>query len=539
MQGLMMDRALTIHSILDYAERNHGQREIVSVTADNPCHRYTYSDAFARTKQLANALSSLGARMGDRIGTLAWNDHRHFEIYYASSCNGMVCHTINPRLFEQQLIYIINHAEDKVLFTDPAFIPLLEQLATKLDELPILVVLSDKANMPKSGSLKLICYETLLEGESPQIDWPDFGEDTAAALCYTSGTTGNPKGVLFSHRSTLLHAYAVALPDVFNLSTRDSVLPVVPMFHACAWGIPYAAPLVGAKLVFPGPKMADGATLHNLMESEQVTLALGVPTVWLALLDYLRINDLKLTTLNRTVVGGAACPSSIMDEFRETFGVTTHHAWGMTELSPLGTLNSPNSEWSELNTEQRAQQRLKQGRGICGINLKIVDENNNELPWDGVAFGALKVRGPWVCSDYFKLESESSAHHADGWFDTGDVASIDEQGFLKIVDRSKDLIKSGGEWISSVELENIAMTHPGVQEAAVIGIADEKWTERPLLVVVPKNGADVDTSDLLMHFDGKIAKWSIPEKALLVAELPHTATGKISKMQLRQQVKSG
>ena len=536
MKGLMMDWPLTIRSILTHAERNHGHREIISVTADNPRHQYTYADAFARTRQLANALNELGASTGDRIATLAWNDYRHFEIYYASSCSGMVCHTINPRLFEAQLVYIVNHAEDKILFVDPAFIPLLESLAPKLDQVPILVVLSDKANMPGSQSLELLCYETLLEGESDQIDWPDLDENEACALCYTSGTTGNPKGVLFSHRSAVLHACAEALPDAFNLSSKDSILPVVPMFHVGAWGIPYSAPLVGANLVLPGPKMADGETLHQLMENEQVTLALGVPTVWLALLDYLRDNDLTLTTLNRTVVGGAACPSSIMDEFREKHGVITHHAWGMTETSPVGTINSPNAEWPDLNEEQRAEQRVKQGRGIYGVDLKIVDEDNNELPWNGVAFGALKARGPWVCSDYYRLDGESSAHQQDGWLDTGDVASIDDQGYLKIVDRSKDLIKSGGEWISSVELENIAMTYPGVQEAAVIGIADKKWTERPLLVVVPKNAATLDTSDLLRHFVGKLAKWSIPQTVLLVDQLPHTATGKISKLELRQQI---
>jgi len=536
MNGLMMNRPLTINMIMEHAERYHPHREIVSVTKDNPRHRYCYADAFSRVRQLANALNNLGAKMGEPIATLAWNDYRHFEIYYATSCNGMVCHTINPRLFEDQLRYIINHAGDKLLFTDPAFIPLLEQLVPRLDKVPTLIVLSDKANMPNSETLELLCYEVLLEGESDQIEWPELDENTASSLCYTSGTTGNPKGVLSSHRATVLHAYAEALPDAFNLSCTDSVLPVVPMFHASAWGVAYSAAMVGAKLVFPGPKMADGEVLHDLMENEQVTLALGVPTVWLALLNYLRENKLTLSTLNRTVVGGAACPASIMDEFRERYGVTTHHAWGMTELNPLGTINTPTAEWSELSEAQQAEQRAKQGRGICGIELKIVDEENRQQPWDGQSFGSLKVRGSWVCSGYFKLEGESEAHQKDGWFDTGDVATIDESGFMNIVDRTKDLIKSGGEWISSIELENIVMNHPGVQEAAVISMPDDNWTERPLLIVVPVLNSEVKSSDLLEYYSGKIAKWSIPDKVIFVDELPHTATGKISKLQLRKQI---
>jgi len=533
---LMMNCPLTINMIMEHAERYHPHREIVSVTKDNPRHRYCYADAFSRVRQLANALDNLGAKMGDPIATLAWNDYRHFEIYYASSCNGMICHTINPRLFADQLSYLIDHAGDRFLFPDPAFIPLLEKLVPRLDKVPTLIVLSDKANMPNSESLELLCYEVLLEGESDQIVWPELDENTASSLCYTSGTTGNPKGVLSSHRATVLHAYAEALPDVFNLSCKDTVLPVVPMFHASAWGVAYSAALVGAKLVFPGPKMADGEVLHELMENEQVTLALGVPTVWLALLNYLRENNLTLNWLNRTVVGGAACPASIMDEFREKHGVTTHHAWGMTELNPLGTLNSPTAEWSGLDDGQQAEQRAKQGRAICGIELKIVDEENQQQPWDGQAFGALKVRGPWVCSGYYKPEGESEAHQEDGWFDTGDVATIDESGFMNIVDRTKDLIKSGGEWISSIELENIAMNHPDVQEAAVISVPDDNWTERPLLVVVPGLNSKVKSSVLLEYYSGKIAKWSIPDKVIFVDELPHTATGKISKLQLRKQI---
>ncbi|WP_237066715.1 long-chain-fatty-acid--CoA ligase [Microbulbifer guangxiensis] len=531
MNGLMMGTPLTLTGVMRHAQQNFPDSEIVSVTADNPLHRYRYRDAFARTAQLANALRELGARPGDRIGTLAWNDYRHFELYYATSCSGLVCHTINPRLFAEQVAYIIRHAEDRWLFIDPMFIPLLEALSDQLECVKGYVVLTNSANMPETSLPNVLCYETLLESQPTSFDWPELDEQAAAALCYTSGTTGNPKGVLYSHRAMVLHTYGVLLPNVFNLQQHEAVLPVVPMFHVNAWSIPYAVPAVGAKLVLPGPKMADGETLSSLMNNEGVTIAAGVPTVWMALLKYLRENDETLTSLNRVVVGGSACPWSIMEEFEQRHGVYTHHAWGMTEMSPLGTYNSRIAE--TLPAEQARALRLKQGVAAYGVEMRIVDDEGRELPRDGVAFGALQVRGPWVCERYFK--AEESALTADGWFDTGDVATIDPQGYLGITDRTKDVIKSGGEWISSIELENIAAAQPGVAEAAVIGVPHEKWSERPLLVVVPAIGAQLDRQTLLSAFEGKVAKWWIPEDCVVIDEIPHTATGKVSKKDLREQ----
>lgn len=537
MRGLMMDIPLLITSIMKHAEKNHPAREVVSVTADQPLHRYTYAEAFQRARQLANALTKLGMRTGDRIGTLAWNDYRHLEVYYAVSCAGAICHTVNPRLFAEQIAYIVNHAGNRWLFTDVAFMPLLEKLQDHLKGVEGFVVLTDSAHMPKTSLSNVMCYEELLAAESDEFEWPDLGEYTASSLCYTSGTTGNPKGVLYSHRSTVLHSFAAISPDVFGLSQRDSVLAVVPMFHANAWGTAYAAPMVGAKLVFPGPKMGDGETLHALMESEEVTLSLGVPTVWLALLNYLSETGKTLTTLKRTVVGGAACPVSIMEEFQERHGVYVHHAWGMTEMSPLGTFNTLKAGMEKLPKEELLNVQSKQGRGVFCVEMKITDEENNELPWDGTNFGALKVRGPFICSDYFKLEGKSDAHDADGWFSTGDVATIDPDGYMQITDRTKDVIKSGGEWISSIDLENTAVAHPAVAEAAVIGAYHPKWTERPLLIVVKQPGKDVSKEELLASFEGQVAKWWIPEDVAFVSELPHTATGKLNKVALREQFK--
>lgn len=537
MRGLMMDVPLLITSIMRFAEQNHGSREIVSVTADQPLHRYTYAEAFQRARRLANALNTLGMRTGDRVATLAWNDYRHFETYYTVSCAGGVCHTINPRLFVEQIVYIINHAEDRWIFTDLVFVPLLEKIQDQLEGVEGFVVLTDEAHMPESSLSNLYCYETLLASESDRFEWPNLDENAASALCYTSGTTGNPKGVLYSHRSTVLHSFCASLPDVFGLSARDTVLPVVPMFHANAWGAPYAAPMVGAKLVFPGPKMADGEVLHSLMEGESVTLSLGVPTVWLALLNYLAESGKTLKSLKRTVVGGAACPVSIMEEFREKHDVYVHHAWGMTEMSPLGTFNTPKAGMEDLSGDELTKLQAKQGRGVFGVEMKITDDDNNEQPWDGAKFGALKVRGPFICSDYFRLEGQSDVHDADGWFNTGDVATIDPEGFMQITDRTKDVIKSGGEWISSIDLENAAVGHPAVAEAAVIGIYHPKWTERPLLIVVKKEGEEVSKEELLQWYDGKVAKWWIPEDVAFVEELPHTATGKLQKVTLREQFK--
>ncbi|MCC5868977.1 MAG: long-chain fatty acid--CoA ligase [Gammaproteobacteria bacterium] len=534
MQGLMMTQALTIGSLMAHAQRLHPHQQIVSVTADHGVFRYAYRDCFARSARLANALARLGMDRGDRVATLAWNDHRHMELYYAVSCSGGICHTVNPRLFPEQIRWILDHAEARLLFIDAMFLPLVEKLAPALQHIEHIVVMSGAQAMPATALPNVLCYETLLEEADAHFDWPTLDADDAAALCYTSGTTGNPKGVLYSHRALLLHAYACTMPDVMNLARHDVVLPVVPMFHVNAWGVPYAAILVGAKLVLPGPKMGDGETLAGLMDDEGVTLALGVPTVWQGLLEYLRKSSRKLRTLRRTIVGGSACPLSMMQAFEREQNVWVHHAWGMTELSPLGTFNAPPPGYDALPEDEQARLRASQGRPVFGIELKIVDDDNTQLPWDGKAFGALKVRGPWVCSGYYRETDNTASHDADGWFDTGDVASIDADGYMTITDRTKDVIKSGGEWISSIALENIALSHPGVRAAAVIGVQHKKWDERPLLLIVP--GEPAPTRDaMLAHFEGRVAKWWIPDDVVFVDELPLTATGKISKLTLRQR----
>jgi fatty-acyl-CoA synthase len=535
MLGLMMNRPLLISTIAEHAEKFHGDREIVSVTMDNPGHRYTIREAMARTRQLANALGKLGLAPGDRVATIAWNDYRHLEIYYGVSGSGHVCHTINPRLFPEQLVFIINHAEDRFIFTDVMFVPLLEKLLPQIPNVEGFVVMTDAANMPETSLPNAMCYETLIADESSDYAWPDFDERTASALCYTSGTTGDPKGVLYDHRSTILHAYASVAPDAMNLSSRDCVLPVVPLFHVNAWGIPYSALMTGAKLVFPGPKMGDGEALYALMEAENVNVALGVPTVWLGLLQYCEQADKRLDMLDRTIVGGAAVPRVMIEQFHKVHGVQLIQGWGMTEMSPLGTANTPKHGWDRLTEEQQIDLGTKAGRGIYGCELRIVDDEGRELPWDGEAYGALQVRGPWICSDYFKLEGSAGTHTDDGWFETGDVATIDPQGYMAITDRTKDVIKSGGEWISSIELENTAMGHPAVAQAAVIGVAHPKWTERPLLIVVKAEGQDVDKDELLAFFKGKVADWWIPNDVAFVEEMPHTATGKVKKIELRRQ----
>ncbi len=472
---------------------------------------------------------------GDRVATLAWNDYRHLELYYGISGSGYVCHTVNPRLFPEQLIFIINHAEDRWLFTDPMFVPLLESIADKISRVEGFVALTDEAHMPETSLANTVCYETLIGAESAEFDWPALDERTASALCYTSGTTGDPKGVLYDHRSTVVHAYATLAPDVMGLSCHDSVLPVVPLFHVNAWGIAYSALITGAKLVLPGPKMGDGEALCELLDDEDVTLALGVPTVWLALLQHAEKTGQRLDKLQRTIVGGAAVPRSMIEEFRDRHGVEVRQGWGMTETSPLGAVNSLKAGLGTLTPDEQLDLATKSGRGIFGCEMRIVDDEGNEVAWDGEAYGALQVRGPWVCSDYFKLEGNSGSHTADGWFDTGDVATIDPEGYMVITDRTKDVIKSGGEWISSIELENIAVGHAAVAEAAVIGVAHPKWTERPLLIVVKAEGQDVSAEELLAWFDGKVAKWWIPANVEFVVELPHTATGKIKKIELRKQ----
>jgi 3-(methylthio)propionyl---CoA ligase len=521
MQGLMMDQQLLISSLIRHADRHHGAVEIVSKTVDGGIHRYTYRDAHARARRLANALKRLGVQANERVATLAWNGHRHFEIYYAVAGSGAVIHTINPRLFPDQIAYIASHAEDKVVFYDTTFAALVEKLKPQVKSVKHWVALNDE-------------YEKLLEAENDRFDWPEFDERTAACLCYTSGTTGNPKGALYSHRSTLIHAYASALPDALNISARDVVLPVVPMFHVNAWGLPYACALSGAKLVFPAQHL-DGKSLHELFEREEVTMSAGVPTVWLGLLNYMKEQKLRFTTLKRVVIGGSACPPAMIRAFQEEYGVFVLHAWGMTEMSPLGTATTFKAKHDRWHEDERMKLQNKQGRTLFGVDMRIVDENGTELPWDGKAFGDLQVRGPWVIKSYFKGEGGDPLKA--GWFPTGDVATMDPDGYMQITDRSKDVIKSGGEWISSIDLENIAVAHPAIAEAAVIGVKHPKWDERPIVVAVKKPGKDVSREELLEFYEGKIAKWWMPDDVVFVPELPHTATGKLSKLTLRQQMK--
>jgi fatty-acyl-CoA synthase len=532
MNGLMMSVSLNLKSIIEHGTRVNGDAEIVSVTRDNPRHRYTYKDAFTRANQLASAMSSWGLEPGDRVATLAWNDYRHFETYYAVGCSGYVTHTINPRLFPEQLVFIINHADDQYVFLDADFVPLVEKIADQCPGVKGYVVMISEDQMPETTLPNAMCYETLVASAAADYEWPDVDENSACALCYTSGTTGNPKGVLYSHRSTILHAYAGLMPDAMGLGQADVILPIVPMFHVNAWGLPYACPMIGAKMVMPGNKMGDGATLAALMNEESVTFSAGVPTVWLSLINYLKQSCMRVDSLRRVIVGGSACPLSIMEDF-DTYGVETRVGWGMTEMSPLGTTNPSMDIRDEIPADEFAKLRLKAGRPIYGCDVKITDDDNNELPWDGVAFGSLKVRGPWICSAYYKLDG-SSAHGEDGWFETGDVATIDPRGYIAITDRTKDVIKSGGEWISSIDVENVATDHPKVAEAAVIGRIHDKWGERPLLIVVRNaQGADLTAEEITAWFDGKIAKWWTPDAVEFIDEMPHTATGKIQKTTLR------
>jgi acyl-CoA synthetase (AMP-forming)/AMP-acid ligase II len=533
MQGLMMEVPLLISSLIRHADRYHGDAEIVSRTVEGPIHRYTYRDAHQRARRLARALERLGVVAGDRVGTLAWNGYRHFELYYAISGMGAVTHTVNPRLFHDQLAYIIDHAEDKIVFFDLTFVSLVEQLATVCRGVQHWVAMSDREHLPRTTLPGLLCYEDLLAAESDEFDWPEFDENTAAALCYTSGTTGNPKGVLFSHRSSILHAYAISLPDTKCLSASSAVLAIVPMFHVNAWGIPYAAPLVGCKLVFPGPAL-DGASLYHLLESEAVDSTSAVPTVWMNLVNYMQQNKLKFSTLRHTTIGGSACPPALIKTLSEDLGVRVMHGWGMTEMSPVGTLNAPKRKHADVSADARFQLSLKQGRPLYGVDMKIVDGEGNELPRDGKSSGNLLVRGPWILRRYYK-DAGGDPLTADGWLPTGDVGAIDADGYLQITDRSKDVIKSGGEWISSIELENIAVGHPAVLEAAVIGVPHAKWNERPLLVIVRRQGAEVNREEMLAFYHGKIARWWLPDDVVFVDELPHTATGKLSKRTLRER----
>jgi len=535
----MMDIPLLISSLIQHADRFHGDTEIVSRTIEGPIHRCTYRDLHRRARQLANALGALDIRPGDRVATLAWNSYRHLEAFYGISGAGAVMHTINPRLFPEQIAYIANHAEDVYLFFDLTFAPLIDKLAPALKTMKGYVLMTDKAHMPKSSISNLLCYEDLINAHSDDYQWPQLDERTASSLCYTSGTTGNPKGVLYSHRSTVIHAYAAALPDALNISARDVMLPVVPMFHANAWALPYSCALAGAKMVMPGAQL-DGKSLYELFETERVTVSAGVPTVWLALLQYMDQNKLRFSTMNRTVIGGSACPPAMIRAFQDKYGVQVLHAWGMTEMSPLGTVSTFKSKHLSLPEEQRYALQTKQGRPIFGVDMKIVDGDGKELPWDGKAFGDLLVRGPWICDGYLKGEGGNPLQRdPDGhdWFPTGDVATIDQDGFMQITDRSKDVIKSGGEWISSIDLENTAVAHPAVAEAAVVSVRHPKWDERPLLIVVKKQGADLTREELLKFYEGRVAKWWIPDDVVFVDQLPHTATGKLLKTKLREDFK--
>ena len=533
MKGSMQDWPLLVHTIIDNAAINHAEREVVSRTAEGPIHRTTYCEINARARKLASALDRAGYGFGDVIGTMAWNSYRHLEVWYAISGLGAVCHTVNPRLFDEQLVYIINHAEDKLMFVDSDFVPLIERLAPRLKDVREIVVLTDAAHIPESGLKDLIAYESFIQDGVDNFDWPRFNENTACGLCYTSGTTGNPKGVLYTHRSNILQAMAVNSADVMGLKSTDVVLPVVPMFHANAWALTYCAPMVGAKLVMPGAKL-DGASIFELLDGEGVTFSAAVPTIWVTLLQHLEKTGSKLPKLDRVAIGGSACPRAIMEAFRDNYGVEVLHAWGMTEMSPVGTIGNFKAGMENLEGEDYWAVKLKQGRSFYTVEMKIVNDEGQDCLRDDEAQGTLMVRGAAVAASYMKGEG-GDILDSQGWFDTGDVGTIDRRGFLQITDRSKDVIKSGGEWISSIDLENVAVGHPAVTEAAVIGIAHPKWDERPLLIIVPTSDGSATKEDVLGFLEGKITKWWMPDDVVFVDEIPHTATGKINKLSLRQR----
>jgi len=534
MLGLMQNHPLLISALIEHAERHHPDGEIVSRRVEGDLHRYTWKDVAARAKKVAHALDGLSLEQGSRVATLAWNGYRHLELYFGISGTGRVLHTLNPRLHPQQLAWIVNHAEDQVLCFDMTFLPLVQAVHAKCPTVRQWVALCDADKLPAdSGIPNLVSYEAWIGHQSSTYHWPDLDENAASSLCYTSGTTGNPKGVLYSHRSTLLHAYACVMPDSLNLSARDSVLPVVPMFHVNAWGLPYAAAATGCKLVFPGGAL-DGKSVYELIETEGVTMAAGVPTVWQMLLGHMQSGGLKFSTLQRTVIGGSACPPAMLSTFQDHYHVDVLHAWGMTEMSPLGTVCTLKNKQLALDAEGRLKIRLKQGRAVYGVDMKIVDAEGNELPWDGKTYGDLLVRGSWIINRYFKSDESPLVN---GWFPTGDVATIDADGFMQITDRSKDVIKSGGEWISSIDVENIAMSHPAVAMAACVGMPHPKWDERPIVVVALKPGAEVTREELLAFYEGRIAKWQIPDDVVFVPSIPLGATGKMQKMSLREQLK--
>lgn len=538
MQGLMQNQQLLISSLIEFAARHHRDTEIVSRRVEGDIHRYTYADLAGRAKQLANTLDSLKLAHGDRVASIAWNGYRHMEMYFGVSGSGRVLHTINPRLHPDQVAWIVNHAEDQVLCFDMTFLPLVQAVHAKCPTVRQWVALCDADKLPAdSGIPGLVSYEAWIAGQSKNYRWPQLDENTASSMCYTSGTTGNPKAALYSHRSTVLHAYAAALPDVMGMSARDAVLPVVPMFHVNAWGIPYSAALTGAKVVFPGPAL-DGKSIYELVEAEGVTYAAGVPTVWQMLLGHVQPNNLKFSTLRRTVIGGAACPPAMIKAFEDGLDVKVLHAWGMTEMSPLGTLCTLKNKQLKLPKEEQFRISQKQGRALYGVEMKIVDGEGKELPWDGKTYGDLMVRGPWVIERYFKGDSPLVMdEQGQGWFPTGDVATIDADGFMQITDRTKDVIKSGGEWISSIDIENIAMGHPAVAMAACIGMPHPKWDERPIVAVTTKPGAQLTREELLAFYEGKTAKWQIPDDVVFLDAIPLGATGKMLKTKLREQLK--
>jgi fatty-acyl-CoA synthase len=535
MRGLMMDRPLQVSALIDYAAEVHGAAAVVSRTVEGGIHRYTYREARCRMAQLAHALRRRGIGAGDRVATLAWNGYRHFEVYYAASGIGAVCHTINPRLFPDQIVYIVNHAADRLLFVDLTFLPLVETLIGRMPSVEHVVIMTGSEHRPDTALGNVLCYEELVRDQPTAIDWPEVDENSAAGLCYTSGTTGNPKGVLYSHRSTVLHALSVGLNAAsVRLTHRDRVLPVVPLFHVNAWGLPYVAPVTGAGLVFPGPKL-DGASLFDLMDSERVTASWGVPTVWLGLLAEMRRRNAKPAGLSSILVGGSAVPRTMLEEF-EAWGIEAIHGWGMTEMSPVGSLGILRQDQEGGAPEERMTRKLKQGRRMFMVDMKIVGPDGKALPKDGIASGELLVRGPTVTGGYYENEAAShAAFDGEGWFRTGDIATIDPDGFVLIVDRIKDIIKSGGEWISSIDLENATMGHPAVAEAAVIGLPHPKWSERPLLIVVPAVGAALRKDDIMAFLATKMTRWSLPDDVVFVESLPHTATGKLQKSTLREQ----
>jgi 3-(methylthio)propionyl---CoA ligase len=536
MLGLMQSQPLLISSLIEFADQHHGDTEIISRRVEGDIHRYTWADVAKRSRQVANALDGMNLAFSDRIATLAWNGYRHLEMYFGVSGSGKVLHTLNPRLHPDQVVWIANHAEDQVLCFDMSFLPIVQAVHARCTTIKHYVAMCDANKLPAdTGIPGLISYEAWIGKQPTAYDWPQFDENTASSMCYTSGTTGNPKAALYSHRSSTLHAYAAALPDVMCLSARDSVLPVVPMFHVNAWGIPYSAALTGCKLVFPGPAL-DGKSIYELLESEKVTYAAGVPTVWQMLLAHMKPAGLKFSTLKRTVIGGSACPPAMIHAFQEDYGVEVLHAWGMTEMSPLGTLCTLKNKHLALSKDEQMKIRLKQGRAIYGVDMKIVDADGKAQPHDGKAYGDLLVKGPWVVREYFKGEGGNPLT-PDGWFPTGDVATIDVDGFMQITDRSKDVIKSGGEWISSIDIENIAMAHPAILMAACVGMPHPKWDERPIVAVVKRPGIDVSREELIQFFDGKTAKWQIPDDVVFVDAIPLGATGKMQKMKLREQLK--